>query len=543
VDRLSTDLGSTDLTDYGARLRRRWWVVALGVLLGLGAGLAITAAQSKTYTSTTSVLVAQTAASTGSVDGGRTSSSVNLDTESQIVQSAQVADAARTLLRTDTPVTELQQQVSVNVPPNSSVLAVSFDGGTPKAAQEGSHAFAQAYLTDRADQAKKQVDVSVANLQAQLKTAQDQLQAASDKSAALVDNSPEKILADAQRTIIVNQVNDLLGRLAPLQSNTIDPGQIITDAPLPQSASSPIPALNLGAGLVAGLLLGLALAVLSDRTDHRLRRSGDVARQVGLPVLATVPADRSGTAFPGDEQGALFDRLRNTLAGAGTTVRALQVADPGAHGASGVVAAQLARSLVRAHGRATLVIAHPGSTLPEATGTTGHPGLVEVLRGEASLADVGTRVPQLPGVTVVPPGRDPGELEGLLQSPSARTVLESLVAGGPGLVLETGGTGDSAAAQAVAADADVLLLVAERGRTDARAVVAAADGARSMGRPVAGVVLVTAVTRRPAAPASSVARSEAGVTLDKPRGSVRAEPAATSGWRPGGSGADQPLPR
>lgn len=530
MDRLSNDVGSTDFSDYGARLRRRWWIVALGLLLGLLGGLALNAAMSKTYTSTTSVLVAPTLGGAGSVEGGRTSSSVNLDTESQIVRSAQVADAARTLLRTETSVAELTSQLQVTVPPNSSVLQLAFEAGSPQGAQQGSHAFAQAYLTARADQAKQQTDAQVANLQAQIKAAQDQLQAASDRAAALVANSPEKVLADAQRQIQVNQVNDLLARLAPLQADAINPGRIITDAPLPTKASSPVPELNLGAGLLVGLLLGLALAALADRADHRVRRPADVQRQVGLPVLASVPA--TGGSLLGDDDAAVFDRLRNTLTARGAHVRTLQVSDPGERGASGLVAVQLARSFVRARGGATLVVAHPGSVLPAATGSEGLPGLAEVLRGERTLAEVGLRVPQLPGVVLVPPGRDPRELESLLQSSSARELLDALTAESPALVLETTDPGRSAAAQALGAGADVLLLVAERGRTDARVVRTATQGARDLGGDPAGVVLVEALSGR---------RTTAPETAPAPLQATARE--AVPGMRDAAPGADQPLPR
>lgn len=506
VDRLSTDVGSHDLTDYGARLRRRGWIVALGLLLGLAAGLAVTASLSKAYTSTTSVLVVPLDGSTGNVVGGRTSGTVNLDTESQLVQSAQVGQAARTLLKSSDAVTDLLQQVSVTVPPNSAVLAIDFEAPTPQAAQQGSHAFAQAYLADRANQAKQQTDIQVASLQAQLKAAQGELQAATDKAAALVANSPDKLLADAQRTIISNQVNDLLSRLAPLTSAPASPGQIITDAPLPTTASSPIPALNIGAGLVIGLLVGLGVAVVADRLDHKLRRPSDVGRQIDLPVLATISAGRDAGLLLSSSEGPAFDRLRNLLAG--PNLLSIQVSDPDGNGGSGPVAAQLALSLVRSHGSSLLVIARAGSLLTGELSVVDRPGLVEVLNGSATLSEVCTSSGQLPGVTVVPPGRDPEELERLLQSSAAHVVLAGLAARSPGLVVETLSTGRSAAAQAVAAAADVLVLVAEIGRTDARDVREAADSAVLLDRSVSGVVLVPKVRR------ASVSRRLAARTTD-----------------------------
>lgn len=540
VDRLSTDLGSAALTDYGTRLRRRWWVVALGLLVGLAVGVALLAAQSKQYTSTTAVLVTPVgpgSSSSTSSTTARTGSDVNLDTESQIVGSAQVADAVRTLLRTADPVTDLQKNVSVTVPPNSSVLSIAYTAGSAKAAQQGSHAFAQAYLANRADTAKKQVALTVAGLQTQLDAAQAQLKTLTDKSATLVDNSPDKVYADAQRNVVISQINDLTSRLAPLTTAAATPGQIITDAPLPKRASAPIPALDLGGGLVVGLLLGLAAAIGLDRRDHRLRRSADVTRLVGLPVLAEVPADRSGGGFPGDGQGPLFDRLRNSLVGSGRSASSVQVADAANHGATGTVALQLARSLVRSAGQAVLVVAHPDSTLPRLTGTTDRPGLAEVLRGELSLEDALVVAPDLPGVRVLAPGRRAGDLDALLQSPRLGAVLAGLRDVGA-VVVETRSTGDSAAAQAVSAHVGTVLLVAERGRTDSTAVTEASTAAEHMGAQVCGVVLVAPFRRESGSPAAAPAAGR-----DRP-GPALSEPAlsGTASTAPRGPVANEPTP-
>lgn len=543
MDRLSTDVGTTELNDYGARLRRRWWVVVLGVLVGLAAGAALLAVQPRQYTSTTLVLVAPSASGGVAIDGSRTAGSINLDTEAQRVTSAQVADAARTLLRTEEPVTTLLEDVAVTVPANTQVLAIAYTGESPKGAQEGSHAFAQAYLSNRQAEQERETEVTLAGLETQLEGAQEQLQDISDEIAALVADSPDRVYAEAQRNILINQVNDLTQRIAPLQSGTINPGQIITDAPLPRSASAPLPELNLGAGLLAGLLLGLVAAALADRADRRLRRPEDVARLVGLPVVADlVHGRRPATSLPEDEHAAAADRLRNALAGATGGLRSVQVSDPGERGAASGVALQLARSLVRASSDATLVIASPVSLLPAWAGVDGRPGLVEVLRGEATLSEVRVELPELPGVGLLPPGRDPSQLEALLQSANMRTVLASLHSTAGGVVVETLGAGTSAGAQAVAPEVSSVLLVAERGATDAPTLRAAAEGATSMGATVSGVVLVPAVGKQARAAASA---SQARAAAAPPR------PAPAGGQLEGGvpagreraAASDYPSPR
>src|SRR3954471_4210738 len=92
--------GSTlQLGDYLRLARRRWWAIALGLLVGLSAGYAFTATRSQAYTSTASVNV-QAIGSDTTVANGRTTGEVNLDTEAQLVKSSLVRARAKDLLRT-----------------------------------------------------------------------------------------------------------------------------------------------------------------------------------------------------------------------------------------------------------------------------------------------------------------------------------------------------------------------------------------------------------------------------------------------------------
>ncbi len=507
---------SPEAGDYGVRLRRRWWVVLLGVLLGVGAALAFTAAQPTTYSSSTSVLVQSTGV-VASTSTGPSHSDVNMDTESSLVASEQVADGAKALLKTTTSPTDLLANLTVTVPPNSQVLQLDYADQTARAAQAGAQAFAQAYLDYRTGTAKKDLDASNTSLKADLTDAQAQLRSVTDKIAALPANSPDRTFAEAQRSVLGNQISTLAARLSALDATSPVAGQIITAADLPDSPSSPVVAINLAAGIVVGLLLGLALAVLADRLDHRLRHPSDVQRLVGLPVLAVLPV-KGGEAA----EAAAYDRLRNTLTSSRDGAhRLLQVSDVGEGGAGGQVAVSLAQSLVRAHGEATLVLAGAHSDLAGTTSVEGRDGLSEVLHGSASISDVRTRVADLPGVWVVPAGRDPEAVEGLLQSDRLKAVLAGLLESTPAVVVETAGTGRSAGAQAVAAASDAVLLVAERGHTHDRVLSDAADGAAQMGARVPGAVLTTrrprrSSRRRPEAGGSSPATARRDVPADEP---------------------------
>ena len=462
-------------------LRRRWKAVVLGILLGLAAGQLFTAVSTPRYSSTTSVLVLPTRTTTASATGGA-ASEVNMNTESELVRSAQVAGGAATTLKSTEPLSALLERLTVTVPPNSQVLSIAYADRTAQLAQQGARAVAQAYLASREADVDADVERLTGALRKDLEFAEEQLRLATDKAASLPTNSPDRVYAEAQRDILGSQITNLNSRLTTLTAGGSEAGVIITDAVLPARASFPVPWLDLAAGLFLGLLLGLALALLVDRLDHRVRRGSDLSRRLGLPVLA----DLSGSSA--DTPGA-FDRMRNTIDGRTAGSGSLQVTDPAGAGASGVVAGGLARSWAGVNGATTLVLAHPRSQLSASLGLSGRPGLSELLRGQVHLEEVLHGHPEHPGLLVVPPGREPDALESLLQSPAGGSVLAAISGPAALVVIESLGTSTSAAAQALAASSGAVVLVAESGSDD-RLLAREVRGVEQMGGALAGVVLV-----------------------------------------------------
>ena len=121
----SSQSDALELSDYLAVVRRRWLIVAFAGLLGLAGAIAYTVVSPKTFTATATVFVTGSTAGASQVVNGRTTGVVDLDTESQIVQSASVASLAKQLLNSPLSVNALSKTVSVTVPPNSQVLQVN----------------------------------------------------------------------------------------------------------------------------------------------------------------------------------------------------------------------------------------------------------------------------------------------------------------------------------------------------------------------------------------------------------------------------------
>ncbi|MFC4587246.1 hypothetical protein ACFO8L_14220 [Sphaerisporangium corydalis] len=274
-----------ETSDFGSMLLRRRVVLTIFLIAGVCCGGAALATTPPTYVATAELLVSPTGAQDQTNQTTqRQREPLNLDTEAQIARSAVVAiRAARTLKAADADA--LRARVTVTVPPNSAVLAVSYASRDPVSAAAGAQAFAKAYLANREATATRALDAQLKVLSGKLR----EVGAALAKTAAglprLADGSAARTIAVQRQNLQTRQVYNLTVKYDALKTVTVFPGSIISDARSPTSPAQPNPPLYLGSGLFLGLLAGAGAAMARDRLDTRLRTAADVERLSGLPVL------------------------------------------------------------------------------------------------------------------------------------------------------------------------------------------------------------------------------------------------------------------
>src|SRR5690242_7313182 len=138
-----------EFAEFGSMLLRRRITVAGFLLAGLcGAGVLLSSTP-PSYTATAEVLVSPTGVQDQTNQTTqRQREPLNLDTEAQIARSAVVASRAAHILKAQDSAS-LRDHVTVTVPPNSAVLALSYTAGDPVSAAAGAEAFVRAYLANR----------------------------------------------------------------------------------------------------------------------------------------------------------------------------------------------------------------------------------------------------------------------------------------------------------------------------------------------------------------------------------------------------------
>jgi capsular polysaccharide biosynthesis protein len=293
----TSTVGAPDLGHYLRPLRRHRALIMLCTLIGLVLGAAYAAVLHPAYTSVTKVLV-QTDATDNSanvVNGRTQSSALNMDTETQILKSTEVAARAQAILHTTTSPSALLAKVSVSVPPNTSVLKISYQGHSTAAATAGAKAFAEAYLENRAATSQGFLNREISAAKQQVNADRKSLVAATRRVDTLPTSSPAKQDALAEQSTDQATVTHDSTALSGLTSTVIHPGRIV--APAGPGGSSPNRTREIAVltGLMAGLLVGVVGAFLRERMAKRIRSLDDLER-LGIPVIAEVipPNRREG---------------------------------------------------------------------------------------------------------------------------------------------------------------------------------------------------------------------------------------------------------
>lgn len=286
-------------------------------------------------------------------------------------------------------------------------------------------------------------------------------------------------LADA----VADEAADVVEELAPRDPET---GRstvrvsLVRPAVVPESAASPDAMLNIAAGTVLGLALGVLLALGRDTIDTRVRDADVLAQLTSLPVLGTIGAWSERQAGRVLVATAPHSGAAESIRQLRTNLQFLRVAEgpngsrPGAHVVSitsalsgegkSTISTNLAVALAQTGARVLLVDADlRRPTIGQVLGLESGVGLTTVLAGDADVADVvqdwGTS-----GLHVLPSGALPPNPTELLGSPAMRWLLDQLRRSYDYVVIDTAPLLPVADATVLAGLVDGTAVVAHVGR-------------------------------------------------------------------------------
>lgn len=450
-------------TAQGTRARAFGVPAALMVLfvaLGVLGGLFFTALVTKHYTGSARVLVQATGVDTTSQANTRTpNGTINLDTEAQLVTSSDAfAQAAKTYPAfSRVSRSRLLEHVAVSVPPNTSVLTIDYTASTKRAARDGANALADGYLAARRAAAQAELTAQERSAQSAIDTQSAQLQKLIAQQLTLAVKSASKIYVGEQIGIVKNRLVAENHQLVTYNAISVTPGRLVAAATSPSSPTSPSRLVDVVSGAALGLLLGLLIVWLRNRFRRTIRARNDIAATTDTTCLAVFPL----AAISGPASEEPYRRLGLVATAAAPDARRLVFTSPESSPSSGAVATGVATALRRG-GRAV--------------------ALLRVHAAPASTSGPHTRGIE---VTAVPSA----EAISTRRGESVDLALERIRGDNDLLVVDCPAAAERADAQAVAADADAVVIVVEAG-SRARTLRAAVQSLDEVGAPILGVVLL-----------------------------------------------------
>ncbi|MET0270664.1 MAG: CpsD/CapB family tyrosine-protein kinase [Sphingomonas sp.] len=442
------------------RLRVFLGVLAAAMLLAAAASLLLP----KAYTAVAEVLL----------DGGGGAAPDGASREARILRSREMAAAVADALRLDAAALEPEG-------PLSSIL-----GGRP--AEPGR---------------RRVVDRLVAGIAVE--------QLAETYALRLACTAPDpataaRVANEYARQYVSGRLAGMEGSASPLDRPL---ARIISRAEPPLAPSSPRPLAALAAGALAGLVLGLAAALLVERRYAGLTGGRDIGERLGLSHLGSVPTLRSvlpNAVSPLDamveaQASGFAEAFRGAMmairlaGGRGTQAIAISSALP--NEGKTTFAACLARSI--ALSGESVVLIDCDARRRDASALFGfsqrRPGLIEVLRYEATLEEALVR-DAASGAWILPLTGPAEEVSELLSGQGMMALLEDCKRRFKRVLIDTAPILAISTTRAIAAMVDVAVLVVRWRATPDHAVRAAIGMLPDEHVRIAGVVLTQVDIRR-----------------------------------------------
>jgi len=278
-----------DVASYLGALTRQWWVVVACIVVGVLAGVVLTLLQPTTYDATASVYIGQTTDANGNPMAGLNS---NARAAIQLVSSQTVLNEAAeqtgdgmtaALLRTGTTVETPSSTIRTTSSVVNIVVITVRDESAERAAA-AANALADALLTRIGDAPKVRLEVlerQVTSLGTQLDAARKRGARADAALAAIASGygsaaakaaaaGPYVAVAQAAATEAESLTSSLQkAELMLLTTKNVELPRILHEAAVPDSPSGPDMQLNVAAGALAGLVVGIVAAFVRQRRVSR----------------------------------------------------------------------------------------------------------------------------------------------------------------------------------------------------------------------------------------------------------------------------------
>lgn len=427
-----------DIRAYLRVLDRRKLTIAITTLILVALALAYSFVKTPLYTASAQLLVPEKAATSALAPAASQGFLPATESVQRMLLDAQLfAEGDQTAIAA---AAILGHRAPISISASSVADALTFTATSPSKTEAGAiaNAYPRAYITASRNNDVAQYTQQVNALQASIA----QLQNSASSPGV---RSQTRIAAQSS----ISSLTQSLQQLQAASQLAMETGpSIVKAARIPKSPSTPNPLRNGLLGLVAGLVLGLGLALLRDRLDDKVKSLADAEESSsGRPVVGTIPvvdrwrnASETHLALREDPNSAVSEAYRTLR----TAVQFLGIEEPRhvigitsstpGEGKSTTVA-NLAVSFARAGQRVVVMSCDfRRPRMHQFFDLDNRVGLTSILLGECTLRDGASAVAGEPNLRVIPSGPVPPNPAEILSLDRLR-VLVDVVAKGVNIVL------------------------------------------------------------------------------------------------------------
>ena len=472
-------------------------LIAVITILIVGAATAHTFVVTPMYRSTATVLVKPVGVNLAVLGPKDPNKLVNLDTETQLVLSSDVAAAAAAKVGGGATASALVRHMKVTPVKNAPAMEISYEGPSPTEARDAAMAFASAYLANRGAEAAALVGSQLESLRADIAQTVTEIRRlggviAARRGSAESADARASLRGQEQRLVALQTQADAV------QFDNVEPGAIIHAAQVPAKPYSPNGPYDIGLAALLGLAVAIGVALVRDRIDPRVRERSVLEAALGAPLLTVVPPapqddGRSGGVLalsdpdaPGTEAfRALRASVLAALPDGGTILVASSLPNEG----KTTVASNLSVVLAQADKGVVLISADVRKPqLHLLFGVSNSQGLSTILGGARThlecLADT-----ESPNLLVCPAGPLPPNPAEMLQSEGMRELVATLRQTADFVVLDCPPVLAVSDALGLVPIADAVIFVVDAETTKRMAVREASYRLRQVGARIVGGVL------------------------------------------------------
>lgn len=383
--------------------------------------------------------------------------------------------------------TALESRLSATAVPQTALVDLHSTGPSPRSAERLGQEVASAFLANlqseagsAAAQQQNQIEQTIVELSNRIASLQSSPKAGEPSVSSQITS------LRASRAALITQS-------ASLVANGLAQGTSATLSAPPAAASSPIKprrSLNLIAGLVLGLLLGIGLTWLREVLRPGLRTAEEAAAQLGgVPVLASIPL-RPRVAAEDPAISEAYDVLQTNLflAMRNGDLSVVTVLGPNPRVGKTSVVAGLAKVGARG-GRNMLIVDGDmrAGSLSSHFGYGTEPGLVELLQGAIDLDDAFVALE--PGLSLLPTRQSPINPPSLLSGERMRTLSAELRERFDVVLIDSPPIAGLADGLILASLSDAVVMVTRTGLTRREDLTTAAASLQQSRAPIAGLVV------------------------------------------------------